>query len=345
MNPILKGDTQLKDAPSSLRARVKHYNELAIEVESFLSKNPNEWGRFQSRFNWEINGVFREIMNFEKECVDDGKEEKIFKLKKLFVNKMRKYFLHGDFINWSLQKPYGYAGDFKIIDDIYQNNPTTIGFDRLFDNYFQMSAISVAVRNRKEDFKRIISGFVSKHKSSEMRIMDIASGPCRDIKELLFNSENGLFRNVSFDCFDADSRSIKHAKGLLENSKQVNFTEINVLRIALKKEIEREFAHHYDIIFSTGLFDYLDARISTRLISNLKRVLKPNGILAISDVRDKFSNPSIYFMEWVADWSLIYREDDDFHQLFIDSGFHKDELKNSYEQQGIMQYIIAEKKS
>ena len=62
---------------------------------------------------------------------------------------------------WSLRKPFGYAGDFKIIDDLYRNYPTTVGFDRLFDNYTQMSAIAVAVRNRKEDFKRMIINFIN----------------------------------------------------------------------------------------------------------------------------------------------------------------------------------------
>ena len=61
-------------------------------------------------------------------------------------------FVRGTLIDWSLRKPFGYAGDFKIINDIYENNPDTVGFDRLFDNYFQMSAISIAVRNRKDDF-------------------------------------------------------------------------------------------------------------------------------------------------------------------------------------------------
>ena len=64
-------------------------------------------------------------------------------------------------------------------------------------------------------------------------------------------------------------------------------------------------------------------------------------MIAISDVRDKFSNPSIYFMEWVADWNLIYREDDDFRAFFLEAGFSRDELEFRYEQQGIMQYVIA----
>ena len=167
-------DISQKDTPSSLRIRIKHYQEVAKEVESYLIKNPSEWGRFQSRFNQEVNGVFREIMNFEKENMAAGHEEKVFKLKKLFVNKLRPFFMKGEYVVWSLKKPYGYAGDFKIIDDIYINNPQTTGFDRLYDNYFQMSAISVAVRNRKEDFKRLISNYVTENHRADIKIVDLA---------------------------------------------------------------------------------------------------------------------------------------------------------------------------
>jgi len=81
--------------------------------------------------------------------------------------------------------------------------------------------------------------------------------------------------------------------------------------------------------------------VAVRLVSNLKKLLKKGGTLAISDVRDKFSNPSIYFMEWVADWELIYRDDDNFRRIFLDAGFDKSQLTFAYEQQGVMQYIIA----
>ncbi len=343
MNEISRLELQTSEAPSSLRKRVKHYDAIALEVESYLKKNPNEWGRFQSQFNQEINAVYREIMMFEKECLASENEEKVFAFKKLFVNRLRKRFLRGEFVVRSLEKPFGYAGDFKIIDDIYKNYPTTKGFDRLYDNYFQMSSICVAVRNRKEDFKRILSNFVIQNDAKSIKVMDVASGPCRDIKELLFDSEGSLFDKVIFDCFDADHRALEYARQLVRNSPRVSFNQMNVLRIALKKNIHEEFKKQYDVIFSTGLFDYLDVRISIRLIHNLRELLKPGGILAISDVRDKFSNPSMYFMEWVADWSLIYREDDEFRQLFIRAGFSNDELATSYEQQGIMQYVLAKK--
>ena len=61
-----------------------------------------------------------------------------------------------------------------------------------------MSA-SKATRERKEDFKKIILDFVKEHKGCNIRIMDLASGPAREIKELLGSSYNAYFLKVFFD--------------------------------------------------------------------------------------------------------------------------------------------------
>lgn len=327
-----------KEVP--FRALIKLYMKRAKEIESYLSKRPDEWGKFQSEFNAEVNGVFRNIMNFEKANLASGHEDKVYKLKRLFIDRIRKIFVRGVYTDWSLRKPFGYAGDFKIIDDIYCNNPTTKGFDRLFDNYFQMSAISVAVRNRKEDLKRFITDFVSQRNNAKLKIMDLACGPCRDIKENL--TENRiLLKNVVFDCYDNDAQAIEFAKDLLKNFYSINFFKENALRIAFRRNINNIIGKKYDIIFSTGLFDYLTERVASRLIESLKKLLNPKGILFIANVRDKYSNPSVHFMEWVGDWNLIYRDDDTFIKIFLEAGFKTNQIKINYEQQGIMQYIYA----
>ncbi|MBU4473534.1 MAG: class I SAM-dependent methyltransferase [Candidatus Omnitrophica bacterium] len=324
----------------SLRAKLKLYKKRAYEIESYLSKKPGEWGQFQSEFNSEVNSIFRDIMNFEKENFSIVQEEKVYKLKKIFINRIRELFLKGVYNEWSLRKPFGYAGDFKIIDDIYQNNPSTTGFNRLFDNYFQMSVISVAVRNRKEDFKRLITDFISNRQGCPLKIMDLASGPCRELKEML-SLDNSLFKNVSFDCYENDERAIAYAKTLLTGYSSVNFIKENAMRIAFRKNINSLIDKKYDLIYATGLFDYFTERVAVALIRNLKKLLIPNGIMAIANVRDKYSNPSVHYMEWVGDWNLVYRDDGEFKNIFLEAGFREDELRTQYEQQEIMQYIIA----
>lgn len=324
-----------------LRSKIAVYKKKVETYRDYLIDHPNEWGRVQSEFNQEVNGIFRDLMLFEKEQFLRGELQKVEKLKNFFIKRFRSLFVHGDYLKWSLGKPFGYAGDFQIIDDIYTNKPKTLGFERLYDNYFQMSAICIAVRNRKEDFKRFILNKITKTAHDNINVLSLASGPCRDIAELV-NHPLVISKKVNFHCYDIDPKSLEYGRNLIPNRNNVQFFERNAVKLALMKEISKKIEFKYDMVFSTGLFDYLNDKLTVRLLANLKRILKPGGVLAISDVRDKFSNPSIYFMEWVADWNLLYRGDDAFRSLFLEAGFMERTLSFDYEQQGMLQYVLAQ---
>ena len=140
----------------NIKKIVDYYRRRLKRTRNYLEKFPNEWGIFQNKFNKEMDHLFTQIIFFEKKCIQERKEEQLFRIKQLFIKRLRKHFYFGELPRWSIDKPYGYAGDFKIIDEIYKNSPVTNGYERLFDNYFLMSAISISVRNRQEDLKREI---------------------------------------------------------------------------------------------------------------------------------------------------------------------------------------------
>lgn len=329
---------------SPLLTKIKRYKRRALEIKADLNARPFEWGKYQSEFNQEINGIFRDMMLFEKENVIKGNEERLYKFKRFFREKLEPDFSYGEYIRWSQQKPYGYAGDFKIMHDIYENSPTTSGFDRLFDNYMQMSTISIAVRNRKNDFRRFLAQFITQRQNQQLRIMNLACGPCRELEEVVALDKVDVNGTI-FDCVDNDEKALAFASQRLNHSKRFNFSKQNVVKLALKKNIEEVIEDRYTIIYSMGLFDYLDSRVSVRLVRNLRKLLVPGGILAVSDVRDKYSNPSLHFMELVGEWDLLYRDQDEFKRIFLEGGFSTRELSFAYEQQGIMQYIIATKRN
>lgn len=324
---------------SSIFSEVKHYLKLGQELQTDLAKYPNNWPKFQKTFNLTLDKVYEDILQFEKENKDN--ELKVYKMKKIFEKRYRYYFLYGEFIRWSLEKPFGYAGDFKIIDDIYKNQPRTTGFDRLWDNYFQQLAASKAIRERKEDFKKFILNFVKERKNKNVRIMNLGSGSAREIKELLEVDYDNLFLKVTFDCYDYDSRAIDYAKQLVDTAANVNFFQKNAIRLALRKDIQQEITGKYDFIYSTGLFDYLDERVVMRLVSNLKKLLKNAGVIVISNATDKYNNSSAGWMEWVAEWYLIYRNITEFKKIFIGAGFIPENITIMPQHSKVMQYCFA----
>lgn len=323
----------------NLFSQIKYYRKLSDEIQAVLSKHPEDWPKFQQIFNLCVDRVYQDITRFEIENVES--ETQIYKLKKIFEKRYRPYFLYGDFIKWSFNKPYGYAGDYRIIDDIYLNQPTTTGFDRLWDNYFQQLAASCATRERKEDFKKIIVDFVKNRKNKPIRIMNLASGPAREIKEILDNDEEVLFSKAIFDCYDLDENALEYARQLIGRPQTVNFIRKNAIRVALKKDIASEISWDYDLIYCSGLFDYLDKKIAVRLVSNLKKLIKRGGILIIANAAEKFNNSSASWMEWVAEWYLIYRTEAEFISIFLDAGFTKQNLQYILQKSKVMQYCIC----
>jgi 2-polyprenyl-3-methyl-5-hydroxy-6-metoxy-1,4-benzoquinol methylase len=202
---------------------------------------------------------------------------------------------------------------------------------------------SVATRNRKEDFKGYIAEVTKSCQNDQARIMDLASGPCRDIRELL-SEPDALFSNLSIDCIDHDPHAIDYGKKMVEpfiTTSNINFLQKNAARLALTKNIEGMIPWKYDLIFSTGLFDYVDERVAAPLVSNLRKLLKKSGLMIISNYRDKWSNPSRHYMEWGGDWELLYRTEEEFLEIFKKAGFSPEDLSLKFEPQKIMQYCFA----
>lgn len=324
---------------SSFFAKVRFYRHFKKELDIFLSNHPEKWVEFNDIFIAVFNSVSEDILRFEENKTEEG-EITTYQLRKIFEKRYRKYFLEGDLITWCFKKPYGYAGDFRIIDDIYLNQPTTAGFSRLWDSFFQQEAASKATRERKEDFRRLIYDFVKLRQGKPLRIMNLACGPAREIKELL-EKDGKLFSETTFDCLDNSVEALDYAKHLLNSPQNVNFMKKNAFRMALKKDINQEFPFKYDLIYSTGLFDYLSESVAVRLVSNLQKLLTKKGELLISNYREKNNNHSAYLMEWITEWNLVYRSKIEFEKVFLDAGFLKKQIQIKFQSSGVMQYASA----
>lgn len=320
--------------------RIKNYRELSKKIQDVLTNSPDDAPKFQEVFNLTVDRIYQDILEFEKDNIEKFEPE-VYKFKKIFEKRYRNDFLFGEYIKWCSEKPFGYSGDFKIIDDIYRNQVRSKGFDSLWDNWFQQLAACKSVRARKEDFKRNIIDFVSSRSDKNMRFMSLACGPAREIKELLETDKKALFSNITFDCCDFDIRALNYAGQLLNNFQNVNFLQKNAIRLALKKKIEDEIPNKYDLVYCAGLFDYLDERVAVRLVSNLKKILRQDGIMLISNARDKYSNASAIWMEWIGGWFLTYRTEGEFREIFLKGGFSSRDIQIIPQKDKVMQYCIA----
>jgi len=219
--------------------------------------------------------------------------------------------LEGDLITrLAYQKLRGYAGDARLLDYLYYGVNIE---DNLSD--WEKFCTSVTFHNRPPFIVRQRAFFIGQWADKlardvinssnlgHIRVLSIASGHCRE----MFCSRQFLNGKINLTALDQDSQSIEHTKTeLYERAKlPVNFINEPIAAIIKGKSELQSQGQIYDGIYSAGLFDYLNDKTGSMLITRLFKMLSPGGQLLIANVAG--SLPGIGFME-LQDWNLIYRD-------------------------------------
>ena len=76
-------------------------------------------------------------------------------------------------------KPYGYSGDFQMIDKIYQQKVSDRADLKNWDLFFHAQKAPMAVRNRKQYFIDMLTRLRRRFEDRELQDLNVASGPCR----------------------------------------------------------------------------------------------------------------------------------------------------------------------
>ena len=228
---------------------------------------------------------------------------------------------------FSLHKPHGYTGDFEIIDNMYQKHVTDDPLLKKWDQYFHAQSAPTAVRNRKAYFKRLLKGAEREEREEPVYVLDVASGPARDIYEFL---NNGRKHDVIFECVDSDADAISYAKDLCSPFlDQIDFQEVNAFRFTSERK--------YDLIWSAGLFDYLSDKGFTFLLQNLLPQLSEEGELVIGNFAE--DNPTRDYMEIIGDWYLHYRSKEELINLAKDCGVEEENIRIGVEEAGVNLFL------
>ncbi len=321
---------------------IKRYKETENKIITHLKKEPEEWPRFKKTFKETLDRISLQLMLLEKYELEKDKE-KVKRFRQIFAKRYRVHFLHGEYPRWSYEKPLGYPGDYQIIENIYKNQLRSSGYDALWDHYFLQMAASRATRQRKQDLKNIISDNIEQGKARQIRIMNLGSGTAREIKELLKTASREAYANVFFDCYDFEKKAIEYAQKGLAKYKNVNFFKKDLIRLALKNDIQKDIGYKYDLVYSSGLFDYFNKKVAVRLIKNLRKILKKEGVLVIANYGEKKNNPSAGLMEWAIDWFLVYRTENELRDLFLRAGFADEEINVTSQENRTVLYCFARK--
>jgi extracellular factor (EF) 3-hydroxypalmitic acid methyl ester biosynthesis protein len=223
------------------------------------------------------------------------------------------YFLCAPFFHRTYTKPLGYAGDHEMMSMIVRN-----GFEgeslyaRLVNAYLLNHAPCRAVRNRVGFLKQKIIGETSRvvRAGGTANIFSLGCGPAWEAVNFL--DEHPLANQTRFQLLDFNEEALQSAGDKIDAVKKKRSLRTPVRLV--KNSVQNLLRGHphsvtgkegFDLIYCSGLYDYLADRVCLALNNHLYDRLRPNGLLVIGNFGP--STPGRQIMEHLADWFLIYR--------------------------------------
>jgi len=262
------------------------------------------------------------ILEAEKNGVPQSRIEEIIKpardihSRSVFVKRMQ---------DW----PRQYPGDFETIEYIcdLENRSTYGKIEYFIEEYALNSAIAQQHRNKINRQSGIILDVLLNGDSGQ-KILSVGCGGSRD----LFNIRKYI-GNIQFDLVlhDIDSDALELSMKRLGNLKgKIHAVKGNFLQSLRTIETLGPF----DLILAGGLFDYLsDKHISFFLKYAFNRFMGQNGTLFFTNI--KKGNPYKVWQEYLANWKLIYRDEDEIVTLLTNAGFATDSFNIEKDETGL----------
>jgi extracellular factor (EF) 3-hydroxypalmitic acid methyl ester biosynthesis protein len=226
------------------------------------------------------------------------------------------YLLCAPFIYRTFTKPLGYAGDYEMMNMIVRNSLEGSSlYAKLVNAYLLDQVGPEAVRNRVGFLlNKIIEETSRVSRSGRVAsIYNIACGPAWEVQQFL--ADHPLAEHARFDLLDFNEETLQHTTGKLEEIKRkhnrntpVQLFKKSVHHMLRDKDRSTQIETTYDLIYCSGLYDYLSDRVCKTLNSYFYDRLSPGGLLVVGNFAP--STPVKNFIEHFLEWFLIYRDGD-----------------------------------
>jgi extracellular factor (EF) 3-hydroxypalmitic acid methyl ester biosynthesis protein len=287
-------ELSIRAAPAGSRADLEH--EIAMQLRDEVIPA--------------VNSLFD---RFEE--VSDRIDEELRPSHRSFGRRqLHPLLLCAPFIYRCYTKPLGYAGDYEMMNMIIRNGLEGASlFAKVVNTYLLDQAPPHAVRNRVGFLKEKIvqETFRVSQTGKAASLYNLACGPAREIEE--FIREHELANDAQVQLVDFNDETLSYTSSRLEETRRAHFRRT---RVTLEKKSVHQLLKAnrrptaaepgYDLIYSSGLYDYLSDRVCRSLNTYLYDRLRPGGLLVIGNFAP--TTPRQNLMEHLMEWFLIYRD-------------------------------------
>lgn len=256
-----------------------------------------------------------------------------------FREKTHKFFMKSYLMNHARTWPRGYPGDYKMLEAVYRNQPLSSGIGCLLDRYFLSTTLAEGVRARLTLLRELLRKEMETRHAP--RVLDIACGSCREIFDLVPEIERS---GAQVMCIDQDGDALDYVLSRLSGINilpQLNLRKYNAARLVSHERNIKEFGPQ-DLIYSTGLFDYLTDDLLVRILGALYDLLNKEGKLICA-----FKDATRYRTQdyhWLVDWDAFYQRTPQESRMILEKAAIPDEAVTTLrDRTGVMEFYVVTK--
>jgi len=334
---------QIREQPHQEGAIASTWARISGPVESMkelLRKADSEAvrhnGEVPERLAAEIVEGFGTVMAFLNAEVGDaaGLSESVrTEIGRQLQREMLPYMLLTRIAERCYAKPRGYAGDFLTIEWMYQNTPQ--GFGRLgplMDRCFLDAPAARAVRNRRGLLAEHIQDARQRAAGRTAQITSMASGPAAEIFDVFATLDSPTQMHATL--IDIDLQALAYVSDRADHLKlrrQMELVNGNLVYLATGRQKIK--LSDQDLVYSIGLIDYFSDKFVIALLNYAYSLLRPGGKVVLGNFHP--NNPDKVLMDYILDWKLIHRTEEDMNRLYQASHFGQPCSAIRFEQAGV----------
>jgi len=333
-------DLHVKTVPvqreQTLEEAIKEFNLRMELLERSLDEGLRKDNDVLKELSLNIDELLDAAESYERK---EKNPERIREMRAAFHRSTHRMFEKSYLVNRARTWPSGYQGDHKMLETVYRNLPLSKGIGYYIDLYSLRSTLAVAVRNRMKTLVNILAEELDSR--TRPRVLNIGCGSSRE----LFDIVPEIIRSrARITCLDSDEDALLFSQNRIsytEAASQISFRKYNALRL-FDAETALNDIGKQDVIYSAGLFDYLDTDFLVKVISTLYSLLNKGGKLIAPFKDAKRYRPSIY--HWISDWDgFKQRTENDFSAILGKAGIPSDAVQIRRDETGAIIFYTATK--
>lgn len=211
-----------------------------------------------------------------------------------------RYFLTSDpYTRWGLLKPRGYPGDATLMDFAYCHasvSDDVAGASPLGTQIYQHTSRAAQSESARQRIALIRARLRAARPAHPISVMSFAAGHAREFETL----STAECRNIErFTAVDLDAVSLATA--------QISASGIafeGVCRNLIRDSFDD--LPPADLVYSLGLFDYLNEARARTVLAKMWRQVAPGGSLIVANLAVDAGN--LAYCEAIMDWWMITRD-------------------------------------